>query len=70
MVSLPTPGLAVKPDPLIVPPMPPPATVQVNVGWWTNGWPNWSSATAENGCAPAELRAAVGGETTMLVKVW
>ena len=47
-VSVPVPEVGAVYDPVvvIVPPVPPESTDQVNAGWFASVWPNWSLAEA------------------------
>jgi hypothetical protein len=49
--------------------VPPPVTVQVNVGWVGKAVANWSRAVAPNCCVARGATEVLAGDTTMLVRV-
>ena len=48
--------------------VPPPLTVQVNVGCGLTGWPNWSRPVAVNCCVPPVCTDALAGATVIVVR--
>src|SRR3954447_22376502 len=50
--------------------VPPPETIQLKPGCMVTGLANWSRAVALNCCVLPVVTLAVGGVTTMLVRLW